>query len=607
MTSGASGQPPAGWPGGRAQLRSRAWLAGDDEVAVLHRVALNSAGVRVDRAAARPVIGIANSASELNPCNLPLRDLVGPVRRGIEAGGGAGVEFPSISLGEDLMKPSAMLYRNLLAIEIEEMIRANPLDGLVILANCDKSVPGALMGAISANIPTVLVTGGARPVASFRGERIGSGTALWRLWDQRRAGRLDDAGWHELERCLSCGLGACNTMGTASTMAVLGEVLGLMVPGSASIPAGDPRSAQAAHQAGELAVAAVLAGVPPVAAPGAGPVAAQPDLRPQAILTPGAFRNAVVALHAIGGSTNAVIHLAALAGRTGVPFPIDDIARLGADVPVLADIEPSGAGLMPDFDAAGGVPSLLRELSALLDLNAPTVSGQTIGQIAAAAGPVTGAIRPATAPLRAGGAFGVVRGSLAPDGAIIKTSAATPGLIRHRGPAVVFRGYQDMLARIDDPGLAVTADSVLVLAGCGPVGVPGMPEWGMIPIPARLVRAGVTDMVRVTDARMSGTSFGTVVLHVAPEAAVGGPLGLVRDGDLISVDVLAGSLELEVRQSELDERRAALAPRPPAHLRGWPALYASHVLQAPDGCDLDFLRAPDPAHRTFVEPVVGRS
>jgi dihydroxy-acid dehydratase len=584
-----TGQAP-GRRTGQVALRSSTWLAGDDEVAMAHRVALASAGIGVSAAADRPVVGVANSASELNPCNLPLRDLAGQVREGVEAAGGLAVEFPVISLGEDLMKPTAMLYRNLLAIEIEEMIRANPLDGLVILANCDKSVPGALMGAISANVPTVLVTGGARPVASFRGSAIGTGTGLWRLWDERRSGRLDDDAWHELERCLNCGLGACNTMGTASTMAVLSEVLGLMVSGSSTIPAGDPRAAAAARQAGRLAVGAVRSG-----------------LRPRAILTPGAFANAIVALHAIGGSTNAVIHLAAMAGRAGVPFPLDDIARRGTAVPVLADIQPSGSGLMPDFDAGGGVPALLRELSGLLDTGAVTVGGRTVGEVAAAAVPASGAIRRAGSPLRAGGAFGVVRGSLAPDGAVIKTSAATSGLLRHLGPAVVFRGYQDMLARVDDPDLPVTADSVLVLSGCGPVGGLGMPEWGMIPIPAKLVRAGVTDMVRVTDARMSGTSFGTVLLHVAPEAAIGGPLGLVQDGDPIFVDVQAGSLDLHVPRTELDRRRAALPPPAHTHLRGWPALHARHVLQAPDGCDLDFLRAPGPEYLTFIEPVVGRS
>ena len=585
------------------RLRSAGWLAGDDEVAMAHRVALASAGVPVSQG--QPVIGIANSASQLNPCNLPLRDLVGPVRDGIEAAGGVGVEFPTISLGEDLMKPSAMLYRNLLAIEIEEMVRANPLDGLVLLANCDKTVPGTLMGAISANIPTVLVTGGSRPVVTFRGTPIGTGTSLWRLWDERRAGRLDDADWHSLERCLACGLGACNTMGTASTMAVISEVLGFMVPGASTIPAGDPRSARTAKRAGEFAVHAVL-----------------DDRRPQRLLTSGSFRNAIVALNAIGGSTNAVIHLAAMAGRTGVAFEIEDIASVGRCVPVLADVEPSGSHLMADFDAAGGVPALLREIADLLDGSAETVGGQRIGEVAADApalanhGLASGAIRPAGDPLRTGGAFGVVRGSLAPDGAVIKTSAATGRLLRHRGPAVVFRGYEDMLARIDDPALPVTADSVLVLAGCGPVGA-GMPEWGMIPIPARLLNAGVTDMVRVTDARMSGTSFGTVVLHVAPEAAIGGPLALVKDGDMITLDLPAGNpdirkshigkCDIEISETEMSRRRAEwVAPGTP-HLRGWPALYASHVTQAPQGCDLDFLRAPTAAHRSFIEPVVGRS
>ena len=329
--------------------------------------------------------------------------------------------------------------------------------------------------------------------------------------------------------------------------------------------------------------------------------------RPQSILSGDSFVNAIVALHAIGGSTNAVIHLAAMAGRAGVPFRLEDIRRLGETVPVLADIEPSGSGLMPDFDRAGGVPTLLRELAGLLRTAALTITGHSLGEVIGTAAAASGAIRPASDPLRNGGAFGVVQGSLAPDGAVIKTSAATPELLRHRGPAVVFHGYHDMLARVDDPALPVSPQTVLVLAGCGPVGVPGMPEWGMVPIPARLVRAGVTDMVRITDARMSGTSFGTVVLHAAPEAAVGGPLGLVRDGDVVALDVPAGTLELEVSGDELARRRAAWTPPPLVHLRGWPALYAQHVLQAPEGCDLDFLRADTPAARTFVEPVVGRS
>jgi len=482
-----------------------------------------------------------------------------------------------------------MLYRNLLAIEIEEMIRANPLDGIVILANCDKTVPGAIMGAASADIPTVVVTGGARPAAVFQGERIGTATALWRLWDERRTGRLGDDGWRALEACLNCGTGACNTMGTASTMALMSEALGLMIPGSSTIPAGDPRAAAAAAEAGRRAVAAVTGG-----------------LVPSALLSPAAFGNAIRVLHAVGGSTNAVIHLAAIAGRVGVALRLDELARLGAGMPVLADIQPSGDGLMQDFDAAGGLPALLHELSGLLDGGAGTIAGLTIGEIAAAAPAPTGAIRPLDRPLSTGGAFAVVRGSLAPDGAVIKTSAATPGLLRHRGPAVVFHDYADMRRRVEDPALPVTADSVLVLRGCGPVGA-GMPEWGMIPIPAKLAAAGVTDMVRVTDARMSGTSYGTVFLHAAPEAAVGGPLALVADGDMISVDAAAGSISLEVPEGELAGRRAAWAPPASPHLRGWPALYRDHVLQAPQGCDLDFLRAPTAAHRRFVEPVVGRS
>jgi dihydroxy-acid dehydratase len=571
-------------------LRSAAWLDGDDEVAMASRVALASATAAPERNARGPVVGIANSASELNPCNQSLRELAGAVALGVREAGGIPAQFPTISLGEDLMKPSAMLYRNLLAIEIEEMIRSSPLDGLVILANCDKTVPGAVMGAASADIPAVLVTGGARAPAAFRGRRIGSGTDLWRLWDERRAGALDDAAWQELERCLGRGLGACNTMGTASTMAVLGEALGLMVPGSATIPAGDPRGAAAAAEAGRRAVAAVREGA-----------------RPSQILTPAAFRNAIRVLHAIGGSTNAVIHLAALAGRVGVAFSLDEFQRLGAGVPVLADVEPSGAGLMQDFDAGGGVPALLRELSGLLDTAAGTVAGPTVGEIIAAAPAATGAIRPLARPLRTGGAFAVVRGSLAPDGAVIKTSAATPELLRHRGPAVVFRDYADMRRRVEDPDLEVRPDSVLVLAGCGPVGGPGMPEWGMIPIPARLAAAGVRDMVRITDARMSGTSFGTVFLHVAPEAAIGGPLALVRDGDMIDVDVAAGVLSLDVPAGELARRRAAWSAPASPHLRGWPALYREHVTQAPEGCDLDFLMAPTAAHRRFVEPVIGRS
>ena len=572
------------------KLRSQEWLKGDDEVSVAHRVALRSVGLNIKPGEARPIIGIADSSSELNPCNLPLHALAEAAHAGVLAAGGLPVRFPTMSLGEDLMKPSAFLYRNLLAMEIEETLRSNPLDGVVLLANCDKTVPAVLMGAASANLPAIAVLGGARPGSTFRGRQIGTGTDLWRLWEDRRAGRLDEQGWEELEQCLSCGVGACNTMGTASTMALITEALGMVLPGTSSSPAGSAESLQAAHAAGARAVELVVA-----------------DIRPSTIMTAAAFENAVKVLHAIGGSTNAVIHLAAIAGRLGLPLTPAMMSGLGRGVPVLADVEPSGRMLIHDFHIAGGLPVLEREIAQHLNLDTNSVSGVSLQEIITNAGSRGDAIRSADEPLFADGAFTVVAGSLAPDGAVVKTSAATPSLFRHRGPALVFHGYADMRTRIDDPALEVTADTVLVLMGCGPVGVPGMPEWGMIPIPAKLARAGVTDMVRVTDSRMSGTSFGTVFLHVAPEAAIGGPLALVRDGDLIEVDVGSGRLDLLVAANELEARKAAWQPPVSEHLRGWPALYQRHVTQAPEGCDFDFLQAPTAAHLKFVEPVVGRS
>ena len=571
-------------------LRSDRWVSGDDEVAMEHRVALRSAGVAVDRRGGRPLIGIANSASELNPCNLPLRDLVGAAREGIVAGGGVPVEFPVMSLGEDLMKPTAMLYRNLLAIEIEETLRSYPLDGVVLLANCDKTVPGALMGAASTGLPALVVTGGARPSCRFRGERLGTGTALWRWWDERRRGALDDAGWQELEACLAEGRGACNTMGTASTMAILSEILGLAFPGTSTIPTGDARAVEGARRAGRHVAELALLGKSSFARCGAA-----------------SFRNALRVLNAIGGSTNAVLHLAALAGRLGARFDLDDVDALGRTIPLVVDVEPSGSGLVHDLDAAGGVPALLGVLGELLEPEPLLGDGRSTGEHVAAAPPPAGpALRSREAPLAFGGAFRVVRGTLAPDGAVLKRSSASPELLRHRGPAVVFRSYDEMRERVDDPALEVDASSVLVLSGCGPVGAPGMPEWGMIPIPRRLLEAGVRDMVRISDARMSGTSYGTVYLHLAPEAAVGGPLALVRDGDPIEVDADAGRLDLLVEEEELRRRAAAWRPPTPVTRRGWLALYQAHVTQAPKGCDFDFLE-PEAGEPAFMEPVVGRS
>jgi dihydroxyacid dehydratase/phosphogluconate dehydratase len=590
---------------GVTPLRSEAWLLGDDEVALSHRAALHPAGLRAGRGAARPLIGIACTASDLNRCDLGLAELAGAVRQGVLAAGGLPLQFGVMSLSEDLIKPTAMLYRNLLAIEVEETIRSQPLDGIVALGNCDKTVPAYLMALASADIPALLVTGGFRAPVSFRGERLGSGTSLWRCYDARRSGQLGDAQWSQLERCLGRGLGACNTMGTASTMAIVAETLGMMLPGTAVTATGDPRLLAAAEASGRRVVAMAVAGI-----------------RPSAVLTPAGFGNAIAAICAAGGSSNAIIHLCAIAGRRALSLPLERFAEASAAVPVIADVSPVGRGLMSDLASAGGVPALLAGIRPHLDLDVATADGRRLGELLADAGPEgTGrpaagppgptaagrpgwAIRPAGDPVTAAPAFTVVRGNLAPDGAVIKTAAASPALLRHRGPAIVFHSYQEMRARIDDPGLDVAPDSVLVLAGCGPVGA-GMPEWGMLPIPRRLLDRGVTDMLRITDGRMSGTSFGTVVLHVAPESAVGGPLSRLRDGDLVRLDAAAGELTADVDPALLAAREPTLPPV--ADLRGWPLLHRQHVTQAPEGCDYDFLQARTPEQLAFAEPVVGRS
>lgn len=576
-------------------LRSTRWFSGDDEVAVMHRVALRNVGVQIDPDDPRPLIGIADSSSPLNPCNLPLRALADDVARGVREAGGIPLTLPVMSLGEDLMKPTAMLYRNLLSMEVEEYARAYPLDGLVLLGNCDKAIPGALMGAVSADLPTLVVNAGARPAGTFRGRRVGTGTDLWRAWEDRRAGTLDDAGWAEFETALSCGPGACNTLGTASSMAIVAEVLGFMLPGASTIPAADPRRAQSAAATGREAVAAVLSG-----------------RTPSRVLGMAALRNAIVALNAVGGSTNVVLHLIAIAGRDGITLPLDVFDEVARSTPLLADIEPSGALLMQDFDAAGGVPALLHALGDLVDTTAPTGDGTPWSAALAPPTRVGDAepIRTRETALGETGAFAVLTGSLAPRGALVKVSAASPDLLRHRGRALVFRSYAEMIDCLDDPQLDVDASTVLVLAGAGPKGAPGMPEWGVLPIPRRLAEQGVRDMVRISDARMSGTAFGTCIVHVAPEAADGGPLGLVRTGDTIVVDLPSRRLDLEVDEAELERRRAEPAPAPsPAsrHLRGWPLLYREHVLQADAGCDFDFLVPSRPEARTPVQPEIGRS
>lgn len=598
MSTPQSSTPPPGSPGQRREasaastpLRSAAWFDGDDEVALLHRVA---AGVtRQDRG--RPVIGIADTSSALNPCQAGFAALIPELERGIRDAGAFPARFPVMSLGEDLVKPSAMLYRNLVAMELEEQVRAHPLDAVVYLANCDKTVPAALMAAASTRLPSLVLLGGSRSAPLFAGRRLGSGTDLWRALEDRRAGLLDEDRWHELEQTLGCaGGGSCNTMGTASTMALVTEALGMALPGSTGCPVGSPELAAVAYRTGTLIAQAALRGAP-----------AADD-----VMTPAAFDNAARLVAAVGGSTNAVIHLAAIAGRLGRRLDLDRLDRLWADVPLLVDVEPCGDGLVQDFHAAGGLAALAATMlpGGLLDGDALLADGRPLAEHAEAY-PAEGdpVVRGLAAPVLPAPTLVAVRGSLAPDGAVLKTAAASPDLCQHTGAAVVFDDYADLRRRLDDPELELSADDVIVVRHCGPVGVPGMPEWGMAPIPARLAAAGVRDMVRISDGRMSGTSFGTVVLHVSPEAAVGGPLALVEDGDLIRLDVAGRRVDLLVDPEELARRRRRWSPRPSEHVRGWPWLYQQHVSQAPQGCDLDFLASPPGSDRRFVPPVVGRS
>jgi dihydroxy-acid dehydratase len=570
------------------KLRSDAWLSGDDEVALDARVALAMGGQSVSAKGGVPIIGIANSASDLNPCNQPLNDLIPSIRAGVASAGGVAVEFPVMSLGEDLMKPAAMLYRNLVAMEVEESLRSQPLDAVIVLAACDKSVPAALMGALSTNLPTLLLTSGPRPSAHFQGHRVGTGTDLWRLWESRRAGKVSDEEWAQFEISLTLGRGTCNTMGTASTMGALAETLGLAWPGATSVPAGDDRHLGYARDVGERIVTMV-----------------KEDITPASTISRSAFLNAAAVLSAIGGSTNAVIHLTALARRLGVAFNLDDVDGAGRSTPVLVDIEPTGAGLMEDFDVAGGTPSLWRALGDKLDGDVVMADGRTMAAWAKDAAISGEVIRSLEDPVDASGAFRVVYGNLAPDGALIKRCAATPELLVHRGPALVMRSSQDVTS-VTSSEDEIDPTSILVLAGAGPVGGPGMPEWGMVSLPKSVLRAGVSDMVRVTDARMSGTSFGTVYLHVAPEAAVGGALGLVESGDMINVDADAGTIDLEVDEPELSRRRERTVWNVPSS-RGYQAMYLAHVQQAPEGCDFDFLAGSPGVTPRLEEPVVGRS
>jgi dihydroxy-acid dehydratase len=556
-------------------LRSERWFGGRDISGFIHRASLHAEGISRSALIGRPVVGICNSWSELVNCNLHFRGLAEAVKRGVLLAGGLPLEFPTISLGENLMKPTAMLFRNLMAMDVEECIRGYPLDAVVLLGGCDKTVPAQLMGAASADVPAIMITGGPSEPAWFRGRQLGAGTDLWHYADELRAGRMSEEEFAELEAAATPSYGHCNEMGTASTMASLVEALGMCLPGTASIPAVDAARVRASEATGARAVELAREGP-----------------APSRILNAEAFDNAITVLMAIGGGTNAVVHLLALAGRVGVPLTLDRFHELSRRTPLLVNVRPSGEHLIEQLHRAGGVRAVLRELAPLLDGDALTVTGGTLAAGFAGAEVLDrGVIAPLDAPLAAEGGIAVVRGSLAPDGALIKRSAASPSLLWHRGPAVVFEDVYDVAARIDDPGLDVGPDSVLVLRNAGPKGGPGMPEWGQLPIPKKLLEQGVTDVVRVSDARMSGTAFGTVVLHVAPEAAAGGPLRAVRDGDTIVLDVDGQGLDLDVSAAEVARRLAELGPAEPKYRRGYGALYLDHVLQANEGCDFDFLRA----------------
>ena len=556
--------------------RSREWFQAPDYYCFGRRAWLRSEGFPADVFDGKPVIGICNSWSELNNCNAHLRTVAEAVKRGVWAAGGVPLEFPTISLGEMFMRPTTMMYRNLMAMDVEECIRANPLDAVVLLCGCDKTTPAQLMGAASADIPAIMVPGGPMLAGEWRGQRLGSGTDGKKLFDQYRTGRLTDDEWCEIEGCIARTAGHCTVMGTASTMTSLAEALGMTLPGSANIPAPDSRRMAIAELSGRAVVGMI-----------------EQELKPSRILTRAAFENAITVLMALGGSTNAVIHLIAIAGRLGIRLTLDDFDRISRRTPCIVDVKPSGQFLMEDLFHAGGVPAVMNQIQDLLHGSCETVNGKTIGDNIAAASPGNeSVIRPRDRALNPEGGIAVLQGNLAPNGAVIKQTAASPDLLRHRGQAYVFETRDEMLAKIDRDDLPVNRDTVLVMRNCGPKGAPGFPEWGHIPMPRKLLNEGVTDMVRISDARMSGTSYGTVVLHVAPESAIGGPLSLVQNGDEILLDVPDRKLELLVDAAELVRRAAQFTPPAPHYQRGYGRLFLDHVTQADLGCDFDFL-SPD--------------
>ena len=555
-------------------LRSHRWYGPDDLRSFGHRSRTKQMGLHRDEFVGKPVIGIINTWNEMNTCHTHFPQRVQEVKRGVLSAGGFPVELPAMSLGEQLMKPTAMMYRNFLAMEVEELLRSYPIDGAVLMGGCDKTTPGVLLGAISMNLPCIYVPGGAMLRGHWRDETLGSGTDAWKYWDERRSGKLDTKSWFEIEDGIARSPGTCMTMGTAATMMSMADALGMSLPGASSIPAVDSNHNRMVSLSGRRAVDLVWQ-----------------DIKPTDILTEQAFENAIKVQMTIGGSTNAIIHLTALSRRAGIPFDLEIFDRISQGIPLLANIKPSGKYVMEDFYYAGGLTALMKRLEESLNLETVTINGKTLRDNLEGAEVFNeDVIRPLENPVSTAGGTAVLRGSLAPDGAVIKPTAAEERLWKHRGPAVVFKDIRDLKARVDSEDLEVTADSVLVLQNAGPVGGPGMPEWGQLPIPKKLLNQGVRDVIRISDARMSGTSYGTCVLHVSPEAALGGPLGLVKDGDEIELDVEKRRLDLLVSQSELDTRRRRWEPPESKASRGYAKLYADHVTQAHEGCDFDFLQ-----------------
>ncbi len=564
------------------QLRSARWFAPDDLRSFGHRSRIKQMGYDTPEYQGKPVIGILNTWSDMNTCHTHFRERAEDVKRGVWQAGGFPMEVPVMSISETFMKPTSMYYRNLLAMEVEELLRCYPIDGAVLMGGCDKTTPSLIMGATSANVPSIFLPAGPMLKGCWKGETLGSGSDVWKYWAERRAGNLCDDSWNELEDGIARSPGTCMTMGTASTMMAMAEVLGLSLPGASSIPAVHSAHNRMASACGRRIVDL-----------------AWDEIKPCDLLTPDAFDNAITTDMALGGSTNAIIHLIAMAGRAGHQLDLERFDEISQKTPVIANLRPSGEYLMPDFHDAGGLPATLNQIKELLNLDCQTVTGSTLGENIANAEVIDDKIiRPLDNLVSETGGTFVLRGNLAPDGCVIKPTAAEPRLLNHRGPAIVFKDYKDLKARLNDESLGLTQDHVIVLQNAGPIGGPGIPEWGMLPIPDKLLKEGVRDMVRISDSRMSGTSYGTCVLHVAPESAIGGPLALVQSGDFIELNVEARRIHLDVSDEELADRRSKWAPSEPRFQRGYGKLFADQITQANEGCDFQILHhgpeSPDP-------------